>query len=108
MSTLLGSKNANTIGQQARPSHPVDAALWGLAERLAGGPEPQPSEAVDPSTVIDVDSVDHRSSHVRVVRLPQRAGGLPSVGRMGRRNPAIATQTVGVPTKPAAAVTAKT
>jgi hypothetical protein len=100
MSTLLGSMNALGTGPNSRPSHPVDAALWGLAERLAGGPEPTQTETIEPGHSGEHDSYDHRTSQVRVVRLPQRAGGLPSVGRMGQRNRTAVAPAVGVPTKP--------
>jgi len=102
MSTLLGSKNASGTSQQSRPSHPVDAALWGLAERLAGGAELGPSVGSEPSSVVGIEPTDHCTPHLRVVNLPQRAVGLPSVGRMGRRNHAPVAQGVGIPTKPVA------
>jgi hypothetical protein len=92
--------NARGSGPNSRPSHPVDAALWGLAERLAGGPEPTQTETIEPGHSGEHDSYDHRTSQVRVVRLPQRAGGLPSVGRMGQRNRTAVAPAVGVPTKP--------
>jgi hypothetical protein len=108
MSTLLGSMNARGNGPSSRPSHPVDAALWGLAERLAGGSEATPAETVATPPIDERLSTDLRTSQVRVVRLPQRAGGLPSVGRMGQRNRTGVAPAVGIPTKPISAAAVQT
>jgi len=102
MNTVLTS--TNTRGNSpGRPSHPVDAALWGLAERLAGGAEATAVEVeATPSSMFGENGTTERQpSQMRVVGLPQRAGGLPSASRLARRREMSSITTRGVPTKPA-------
>ena len=102
MNTVLTSTNTRG-NSQGRPSHPVDAALWGLAERLAGGAEATAVEveATPGSMFAENGATERQPSQMRVVGLPPRAGGLPSTSRLARRREKNSITTRGVPTKPA-------
>jgi hypothetical protein len=88
MGTLLESTKSRISGQPPRPSHPVDAALWGLAERLADADSGVTGVAEGARSERPV-SAERPSQQIRVVRLPARAGNLPSVGRLSQREPVV-------------------
>jgi hypothetical protein len=72
MNTLLDPVNSQTIRSSVRSVNPVDAALRGLAERLAS----------------NSDSAAHREQIIPAAvqaRLPARTNGLPHVRRVGTR-----------------------
>jgi len=72
MNTLLDPANSQTIRRSARSINPVDAALQGLAERLASnGESAAQGEQTIPAAV-----------HAR---LPARTNGLPHARRVGTR-----------------------
>lgn len=85
MNTLIDSRNSRVSGP--KPVHPVDAALFGLAERLA--------------TTIDAGEPSKAVSAVEA-RLPNRSAGLPRANRV--RNLATA-QSLASPKRPKKAPT---
>ena len=72
--------------------------------RSPSAPESPVAEVVEPSISVSKSSAEFQPSKVRVVRLPQRGGGLPSVGRMSPRTTKHDLPPAGVPTKIASEV----